>query len=259
MVAAMNNAHPDFKLRYTESPTGKSGSGEGIRMLLEGQLSFSQSSRAVKDEEFEKAEMRGFKLQQEPVAIDGIALYVNPQLIAQGLKGITLKQAQDIFTKKITNWKEVGGPDVAIVPLSRNLQSSGTVDFFYEKVLDKKPLGSNVQIVSSTTESIHKVANNLGGIGYATASEVVNQHTIHLLALAKESNAPFLSPCTNNTCTAINKTAFKDGSYPITRRLFVIIKRDHRFDEQAGIAYANMLLSDEGQKLVDRSGFVPLH
>jgi phosphate transport system substrate-binding protein len=258
IVAAINKTHPQFQLRYTEPPNGKPGSGTGIKMLIEGQMSFAESSRAVKDDEFELAQKRNFKLEQVPVAIDGIAFYVNPELLDQGLKGISLAQAQDIFTGRVNNWKDVGGPDQEITPFSRNLSAGGTVDYFSEKVLDKKPFGSTVQEVRDTTESIRKVAVTRGGIGYATASEVINQNTIRLLPLSKVTSSGFVSPCIDQVCKAVNKTAFTDGTYPLTRRLFVVIKQDGKLDEQAGVAYANMLLSDEGQKLVEEAGFIPI-
>ena len=56
-------------------------------MLLGGQLSFAESSRALKDEEYAQAKSRGFTLEAVPVAIDGIAVYVNPRLLQQGVKG----------------------------------------------------------------------------------------------------------------------------------------------------------------------------
>jgi phosphate transport system substrate-binding protein len=258
VVAAINKAQPQFQLRYTEPPNDKPGSGTGIKMLIEGEMSFAQSSRSVKDDEFGLATKRNFKLDQVAVAIDGIAFYVNPELINQGLKGITLEQARDIFTGRVNNWKDVGGPDMEITPFSRNLDAGGTVDYFYEKVLDKQPLGSNVQEVRDTTGSIQKVAITRGGIGYATASEVINQSMINLLPLGKVASSGFVSPCIDQVCKAVNKTAFTDGTYPLTRRLFVVIKQDGKLDEQAGVAYANMLLSDEGQKLVEEAGFVPI-
>ncbi|MCY7274963.1 MAG: substrate-binding domain-containing protein, partial [Phormidesmis sp. CAN_BIN44] len=112
-------------------------------------------------------------------------------------------------------------PDRPITPLSRNLKAGGTVDFFYEKVLDKTPFGSNVKEVSNTTLAIRQVATTPGSISYATASEVINQKMIRLLALGKDANQPSIAPCTSEDCTTINKAAFGDGSYPLTRRLFV--------------------------------------
>ncbi|MCY7322510.1 MAG: PstS family phosphate ABC transporter substrate-binding protein, partial [Phormidesmis sp. CAN_BIN36] len=259
IVTTLSQAHPQFQVRYTEPTTGKPGSGKGIEMLIGGQLSFAQSSRSLKDEEYAQAKNRGFALEEVAVALDGIALYVNPQLINQGVKGLTLAQVRDIFTGKINNWQAVGGPNLAITPVSRNLQAGGTVDFFYENVMEKQPLGANVKEVRDTTEAVRQVARVPGGIGYATAAEVTNQQTIRLVAIAKEEGSQaFVSPCADATCAAINEKGFADSSYPITRRLFVIIKRDGRLDEQAGVAYANMLLSDEGQKLSEQAGFVPI-
>lgn len=258
IVTTLSQAHPQFQVRYTEPTTGKPGSGKGIEMLIGGQLSFAQSSRSLKDEEYAQAKNRGFALEEVAVAIDGIALYVNPQLLNQGVKGLTLAQVRDIFTGKISNWQAVGGPNLAITPFGRNLQSGGTVDFFYENVMEKQPLGANVKEVRDTTEAVRQVARVPGGIGYATAAEVTNQQTIRLVAIAKGEGQAFVSPCADATCAAINEKGFADSSYPITRRLFVIIKRDGRFDEQAGVAYANMLLSDEGQKLTEQAGFVPI-
>jgi len=68
-----------------------------------------------------------------------------------------------------------------------------------------------------------------------------------------------VSPFAGDSLAALNKSAFADGSYPLTRKLFVVIKRDGRLDEQAGVAYTNMILSNEGQELVEKAGFVPLH
>ena len=255
VISSLNQAHPEFKLRYTEPVWKKPGSGSGIKMLLDGQLSFSQSSRPVKDTEFAQANQRGFKLEQVPVAIDGIVFYVNPEL---SMPGLTLSQVRDIFTGKIKNWQEIGGPDLKITPFSRNANASGTVDFLIEDVLEQA-FGPAVQEVQDTTQSIREVALTPGGIGYATAAEVIGQKTIHPLALAKDTTQGFISPFAGGSLAALNKSAFADGSYPLTRRLFVVIKRDGRLDEQAGVAYSNMLLSNEGQKLIEKAGFVPLH
>lgn len=256
VVSNLSQAHSEFALRYTEPIGEKPGSGSGIKMLLDGQLSFSQSSRPVKNAEFAQAQQRGFKLEQVPVAIDGIAFYANPGL---SVPGLTLAQVKDIFTGKVTNWKELGGPNLKITPFSRNAKAGGTVDFFIEGVLEKQTLGSSVQEIRDTTDSIRQVAKMPGGIGYATASEVIGQKAIRALPLAKDSSQGFTSPFAEDSITAVNQDAFANGSYPLTRRLFVVIKRDGRLDEQAGVAYANMILSNEGQELVEKAGFVPLH
>ena len=252
---AIKQAHPKFQLRYEEPLVSLPGSGTGIKMLLAGKLSFVQSSRPLKNSEFVQAEEHGFTLKEISVAIDGIALYVNPQV---SIPGLNLSQVRDIFTGKITNWKLVGGADLQITPFSRNLQASGTVDLFKEKVLLGEKFSTTVEEVKNTTESIRKVAKTPGGIGYATASEVTVQYSIHPLPLSRGTGQAFVSPLIGAKETTVNKTAFANGSYPLTRPLFVIIKRDGRLGEQAGIAYANLLLTNEGQQLVEQAGFVPI-
>jgi phosphate transport system substrate-binding protein len=258
-IKLMTQAFPQFQLRYTDPIIDQPGSGIGIQMLLQSQLSFAQSSRGLKPTELAQSKARGYALEEIPVALDGIAFYVNPELIKLGLNGLTLEQVQDIFTGKIRNWKHVGGPDLRIVPFSRALKSGGTVIFFEETILKKKAFGSNVRFVRDTTSGIRRVAINPGGISYASASDVVGQKSTRLLKISKKNSKAFVSPCGNTACTAINSKALIDGSYPITRRLMVIIKRDGQQDEQAGLAYANILLSDEGQQLISQLGLVPLH
>jgi phosphate transport system substrate-binding protein len=222
-------------------------------MLIEGQLSFAQSSRSVKDEEFARAKTRGFTLEQIPLAIDGIALYVDPQL---SVSRLTVSQVKDIFTGKITNWSQVGGPNLEIKPFSRDPNDGGTPEYFKEKVMSKEAFALSVQpYMRDTTTLIRQVAKTFGGIAYATASEVCNQSLVRPMPLAKAENQIAVSPCNGKQ---VNLADFGNGAYPITRRLFVIIRRDGGGDQQAGIAYVNMLLSDEGQQLVEQAGLFPL-
>jgi phosphate transport system substrate-binding protein len=255
VLQAISQAHPQFRMRYADPLGRKPGSGTGIDMVIAGELSFAQSSRPMRDEEVIRARQRGVRLEQVPVAIDGLAFYVNPQL---QIPGLTVTQIKDIFTGKITNWQQVGGPNIPITAISRDPQAGGTVEFFVESVLQKQPLGSNVTIVRDTTTGLRAAASSPGGIGYATATEVIGQRTIRSLPIAKGAGQSFISPATDNSNTQVNEDAIQDGSYPITRRLFVIIRRDGRLDEQAGVAYANLMLSKEGQDLVRAAGFAPV-
>ena len=258
--AAIKTALPKFQLRYTNPTTGAPGSGTGIKMLLTNQLAFSQSSRSVKDKEYQQAQQRGFKLEEIPVAIDGIAIAVNPNL---NIPGLTLTQLRDIYTGKITNWQEVGGENKKIVPFSK-MSEGGTVEFFVNNILQKEKFGQNVEKISNTTEALRKVAQNKGGIYYASAPEVVGQCGIKPLPIGRtQSNLippykePYIPPsdCPQKR-NQLNVDAFRSDEYPMTRRLFVVVKRNDRVDEQAGVAYANLLLTDEGQKLMSKAGFV---
>ena len=251
---------PQFILRYTQPVAGKPGSGTGIQMLLDNQLSFSQSSRSVKAEENATAQQKGFSLKEIPVAIDGIAIAVNPTL---NIPGLTVTQLKDIYIGKITNWQEVGGSNLPITPYSRTKEAGGTVDFFVENVLEKASFGTNVSYVDTTTEALRKVALSLGGIYYASAPEVVPQCLIKSLPLGR--NDQFVPPYQEPRVPAsecpgkrnqLNAQALRTGSYPITRNLFVIVKQNGQADQQAGEAYANWLLTQESQGLIEKAGFV---
>lgn len=258
---AIQAARPEFRLRYV-TPTGEPpGSSTGIRMLLDGQLTFAQSSRPILDQEYNQAQQRGFRLQQIPVAIDGLAVAVNPNLNTSGL---TLDQLKSIYTGKTTNWKQLGGPDVTIKPYSRPKNDGGTVELFVQDILAGQPFGSNVEFVSTTTQALRKLAGSPGGIYYASAPEVVPQCTIKPLPLGRQQGKfvppyqePFvpLSQCPGKR-NQLNAAAFQSGQYPITRSLFVIVKQNGQIEQQAGSAYSNFLLTRQGQELITQAGFV---
>jgi phosphate transport system substrate-binding protein len=252
---------PQFRLRYTDPTTGAPGSGSGIKMLLNNQLAFSQSSRSLKPEEQQQAEQLGFKLVEVPVAIDGIAIAVNPGL---NIPGLTVAQIKDIYLGKITNWQQLGGENLPIIPYSRRIEEGGTIEFFAENVLEKEKFGNNVQFIPTTTQALREVAKNPGGIYYASAPEVVGQCGVKPLPIGRKTNEfvpPYQQPLVlPSECpqkrNQLNSDAFQSGEYPITRRLFVIVKQNNQSDQQAGEAYANLLLTSQGQELIAKTGFV---
>lgn len=263
VAEAIDKAFPDFQLRYTLPSSSSPGSGTGIKMLLDGQLSFSESSRPLKPKEYDAAQQRGFSLEQVPAAIDGIALAVHPDL---GIDGLSVDQIKAIYTSEVSNWSELGGPDLTISVYSRFPEAAGTAKYFLDSIVDADTYGNDVVFVEDTTTAIRQVAGNKGGIYYASAPEIVNQCTIYAVPVSSQDQPdnfipPFAAPwktgedCLNQANT-VNKNAFRNGDYPLTRRLFVIVKVDRANDEIAGRAYANILLSPEGQTLIEQAGFV---
>ncbi|MCV3215428.1 substrate-binding domain-containing protein [Plectonema radiosum NIES-515] len=254
---------PEFRLRYLEPSSGDRGSGSGIKSLIDGQLTFAQSSRPVEDQELARALQRGFDLKQIPVAIDGLAIAVNPNL---NIPGLTVEQLRSIYTGLLTNWNQVGGSDIPIKPYSRRINDGGTVEIFVQDILGGQGFGANVEFVSTTTQALEKVSLSLGGIYYASAPEVVPQCSIKPLPLGrtqKEYIAPYQEPfVSQKECPGkrnkLNIEAFQSGSYPITRNLFVVVKQNGQIEQQAGVAYANLLLTEQGQELITQAGFVKI-
>ncbi len=118
---------PEFSLKYREHPILVPSSGVGIKMLLDNQLTIAHSSRPLHSQEYQLAKQRNFTLKQIPIAIDGVAVVTNPSL---DLPGLTLAQLKDVYRGKILNWKQLGGPDLEIMPYSQPPHSSGTAEFF---------------------------------------------------------------------------------------------------------------------------------
>ncbi len=255
--------YPDFNIRYVSAIGGTPGSGTGIRMLLEGQLDFSQSSRPLKQKEYVIAHQQGFTLREYQIAIDAIAIAVAPSL---AISGLTIEQLKKIYLGEITNWKEVNGPDLKIVALSRKPEDGGTPEFFQEHVLQSQPFGSNVKYVYSTTDGLNQVKDTPGGIYYASAPEVIPQCRIKSLPIANEDGKfipPYLPPAVPpENCpkkrNQLNVAAIRHATYPITRYLYVIVRQDGDRSQKGGEAFTKLLLTKEMQKSIEQAGFVPI-
>ncbi len=246
---AMNQAHPNFHLRYTEPANNSPSSSAGISMLLNGEVSFALSGTALKDADYSKANKRGFNLQAVPVAIDGMSFYTHPDV---SVPGLSVQQLQAIHKGKITNWKEVGGPDLPITVFF--LQNSSSIKRLLE--LQDNSLAPKAQYVRDNTTAFRKVAATPGAIGYTSAALIVNQKSVRPLAIAPDNSKEYVPLITDDY--RINTKALQDGTYPLSRRIFVLIRRDNTPDQFAGVAYANLLLSKEGQQFVEKAGFVPI-
>ncbi|MEB3214796.1 MAG: substrate-binding domain-containing protein [Nostocales cyanobacterium 94392] len=276
----ISKIHRNFKLNFQ----GAIGSGEGINVLLNdklvsGKLDFSLSSRHLTEAET-KSKQDNFELRNIAVAIDGIAIAVNHKL---KIKGLTIPHLKDIYTGKITNWQQVGGPDLPIIPYSRNPSRGGTPEFFVNEILGNEQLSKNVQIVNETTDGLQEVKENLGGIYYASAPEVIPQCDVRALPIGQTSNnfaslyrEPIIpaDKCKEekkrNNSNQINLEELKNN-YPryLTRKIYVIYKhteltskepdlRKEPEAEKAGKAYANLLKTDEGKELIKKAGFIPI-
>jgi phosphate transport system substrate-binding protein len=222
------------------------GSGTGIAALLNGTCDIAESSRKMEAKEFEQAKSKGINPQETMVALDGLAVVVNP---ANPVSKLTLDQLADIFTGKITNWQEVGGNDSDIVLLSREV-NSGTHVYFKEHVLRKGKSDGTEEFAPSallqpSSQSIaDEVAQNpkaIGyyGMGYTSAA----QKTI---AVAQTAAGPYVLPTMENV---------KSGSYSISRPLLFYTNGEPTGNVKQ---YLDYVLSPEGQKIVVEQEFVPV-
>ncbi|MGK7916136.1 MAG: substrate-binding domain-containing protein [Prochloraceae cyanobacterium] len=159
------------------------------------------------------------------MAIDGIAVVVNPSL---EIDGLTIKQLEDIYTGKITKWSVLGGQDIDIVPYTRPRQS-GTTEFFYNNILKEHAFGKNVIFLGYPSLALKQIEDNLGGIFFVSVSEVIDNCDLKILPIARRYGSSFISLNRDKnlcglTSDRLNIEVLNNGEYPLVRRLFVIIE-----------------------------------
>ena len=209
----------------TYNPTG---SGSGIQAVSEGRCDIGLSSRALKDDE--KA-----ALTETTVALDGIAMIVNPE---NPVSDLTVEQIADIYTGKITNWKELGGADANIVVVSRDT-SSGTYETWEEMVMKKAKVMPKALLQASNGAVEQVVAKNPNAIGY-----------VGLGYLAPSIKGLHIGKVAASAETALSK------EWPLSRELYVFTNGEPAGASGALIKY--ILDPAKGQKAVKEVGFVPL-
>ncbi|MFO7914298.1 MAG: phosphate ABC transporter substrate-binding protein, partial [Candidatus Krumholzibacteriales bacterium] len=128
--------HKDVNITVSES-----GSGNGAKSLLNKMCNIASMSRFMKDGEFSAAVNSGIMPVAHVVAVDGIAMIVHP---SNPVKELTVKQVREIYQGKYTNWKQLGGPGVEIVMISRDT-NSGTYETFEKLVMKKEKIEENAE------------------------------------------------------------------------------------------------------------------
>lgn len=227
---------PEVKIQVTGG-----GTGTGFAALQEQKTDLCNASRAIKPKEIETCiKAFGKKPTEYKVAVDGLSVYVNAE---NPVKELSVEQVEQIFTGKIKNWKDVGGSDAPIVLYSRE-NSSGTYEFFKEKVLKGKDFAANAQTMPGTALVLQSVAKEKNGIGYGGAAYGAGAK--HLL-IKPTADAAGVEPTEENVLSQ---------KYPIWRYLFVYV--NPALDKGEVGAYLKWIRSDDGQKVVKDIGYFPL-
>lgn len=230
---------------YFVAVTG-GGSGTGISALISGTCDITMSSRDIKEKEITLANKKGINPSEIKVALDGLAVVVNPK---NPVSKLTTDQLAGIFTGKITDWKDVGGAGGTIVILSREV-NSGTHVYFKEHVLKKNDLNSKEEfapsalLLSSSQAIADEVAGNPVTIGYYGMGYISARQKP--VAIAKDENSEYVEPTIKNVV---------DGKYPISRPLLLYTN-----GEPQGLVkkFIDFCLSKEGQEIVLKTDFVPV-
>jgi phosphate transport system substrate-binding protein len=232
---AYMTAHPDVTVQVTGG-----GSGVGISALINGATDICNASRPMKASERENLKTRFNSLGVEvKSAKDGLSVYLDE---ANPVTELTLAQVKDIYTGKIKNWKQVGGKDAKIVVYGRE-NSSGTYVYFRDFVLQGEDYTSSMQSLPGTAAVVNAVSKDPMGIGFGGAAYAKG---IKFAKIKKDASSPGYEPTAETV---------KNGTYPITRYLYMYLKSR---PTGALKAYIDWTLSAEGQAIVEKVGYFPV-
>ena len=216
------------------------GSGVGIAALINGTVDIAAASRPIKTSEIDKLKARfattGYA---HPIARDGLSVYLNT---ANPVKELTLAQIRDMYTGKITNWRQVGGNDAPVVLYSRE-NSSGTYTYFKDNVLLGRDFSPRAQTLQGTAGVVNAVAKDANGIGYGGAAYAKG---IRFAAVKKDDKSPGVLPSLETV---------RSGQYPISRFLYLYTRVKPSKDMKAFIDWAT---GAEGQAIVSKVGYFPV-
>lgn len=233
---AYNFLNPTLPTTYGIPDGRPNGTNAGLKNLIDGKVLMAASSRPLTGSEL-NAGIVGV-----PIARDALAIAVGVNNPFKG--GLTLEQLRLIFQGQITNWSEVGGPNLPIRVINRS-RDSGTHSFFQEAVLSGQPFapdGANFTTVvqDETTPILRALGND--GISYSTVTQIENQQTVRIVPI--------------NGISPTDRNLVKNGTYPISRVVYLAVPRR---TSPAVKQFLELVLSPSGQQAVERGGFVPLH
>ena len=214
----------------------KTGSGDGAAALVDNRCDIATMSRFMKSKEYSTAVSKGRMPVAHVVAMDGICMIVHP---SNPIRALTLQQVQDIYLGRIRNWRQLGGPNLRIVTVSRDT-SSGTYETFHDLVMEKKDLAAHVEYVNANPQAHARVSSTYGAIAYIGFGFVDDK----VRALKINDVVP-------------TRSTIARGVYPIARPLFLFTNGYPKLGSML-YRFCTFHLSETGQDLIEAKGFVPI-
>ncbi|MDD4161112.1 MAG: PstS family phosphate ABC transporter substrate-binding protein [Methanothrix sp.] len=216
------------------------GSGVGIVDVAEGRSDIAMTSREIKLEERQRCETPSVRFIEHLVGFDAICLVVSPEVYDSGVTALSKEEVKQIFAGDITNWEELGGPNMEIFVVGRRA-GSGTRDTFNEVIMGSREMetpgvsydaGESSEVKFSTQRS----DNAIGYMGYS-------------FVMTGDTNVISLD--------GVQPTidSIKSGAYPLARKLYFVTLGEPSPGAKAFIDY---VLSPVGQQIAEENGFIPI-
>jgi phosphate transport system substrate-binding protein len=226
--------HPETTIQVTGG-----GSGVGLAALINGSTDIANASRPIKPSELAKIKEKYKKNAIEiACAKDGLSVFLNK---GNPVSEMTIQQLGDIFSGKITNWKQVGGADAKIRLYGRE-SSSGTFEFFKEHVV-KTDFSPRCQTLPGTAAIVNAVKKDKYSIGYGGAAYAEG---VKDCKVKKDAKSKGVLP---------TEATIKNKTYPISRYLYMYLKSKPTGETKA---FIDWILSPDGQKMISAVGYFPV-
>lgn len=218
---------------------------ESYRMLMSGRADLLLSAEPADVIWEEKAQVN-FQWDMEPFAIDALVFVVNA---GNPVDSLTAQQLRDIYSGKITNWSEVGGADLPIRPFQRNAEAGSQTAM--EKLvmgdtpLMEPPMDALVSSMEGLVQAVQAYDDSPQAIGYTMyyyANDMKMAEGLKILSV--DGVAP-------------QAETIRSETYPFLNRYYAVVSAEKAEDDPARLLY-RWLLSEEGQQLVSREGYVPV-
>lgn len=242
-AAGFMQAHPQVKVTVEGG-----GSNVGIDSLVLGLCDIAMSSQKISLEQLLDAQSKGRRINENLAGFAMYAVVVNPQ---NPVDRLTLQQVSAIFTRRITNWKEVGGPDLPIQVLYRSV-GPGEYDHFLETVVrisevkDPGLFMDQVKVLPDPAAIRAEVAKDRGAVGYLFHSDLVPE--VKSLAIAPLGGRPYLTPEVKNVL---------NGDYPVLRPLYLY--SDAHSSNPNTALFLEFIRSAPAVEAAISHQFIPLH
>ena len=233
-AAAEQFAKQNPGVKFSVSGTG---TGNGFKSLADGSAQIANASRFIKDSEIKSCMDKKVYPVPFAVALDCLVPVVHP---SNKVKSLTREQLKDIYSGKITNWKQVGGSDTPMVVVGRDT-SSGTYGTWQEMIMDKGDktrVTPKAQVTSSSGAMMTSVSQNKNAIGYEGMGYV--SKSVKAIAVDGISGSA---------------SAARSGKYPLARYLYMFT---NGWPEGDVLDFITFMQSNAGQKIVNTTGFVSL-
>ncbi|MCT4606195.1 MAG: phosphate ABC transporter substrate-binding protein [Marinisporobacter sp.] len=233
-----DQVNKDFPNKSLDIFVSAGGSSAGVKASMDGSSDFGMVSRTVSDEE--KGKIEGY--QEFKLGLDALTVSVHPEnKVYEVKKGLSTEEIQKIFSGEYKYWDEVESslPHEEIVIVTRDL-GGGAHKVFQKKVMGDKKVREDAIQAPSMGALVTKIMENKNAIGYASYG-MVNQNVGKIMPLDVDGISP-------------TKENIVSGDYKISRPLLVVKKGELLPQEKA---FIDVLLSEEGMKIVEKMGFVP--